>query len=619
MKKANLMISVILLSVISLYAGKKPIKYGRVDKEALEMTVCALDSTASAVVLCDYGYFNGSTYQFTRTLRIKILRKEGLNYASRVFHVPDDYNIKGVTYNLVDGEVVESKLKKSQIFSERVYRNYFRQRVTMPNVEVGSVFDIQITSLGLPMEWYFQQTIPVLRSELVLESTIYVSYRKNFFGYFPLSRGENESWLALNVPAFKEEPFMNSSENYITKFEFDIIEVSFPGYFKNVTSDWESLSNTLYQFDHFGVPLKSVNLFLKSMAKVINKKNLNDEEKIIAAVDTLHSIKWNGYNRLLTTEKELRFQYSKGVGNSADINLGLVVLLRKLGFETYPVVLSTRSNGLMSIVSPTLEKLNYVVALTKLNGKFILVDATEELLPYNLVPPRCLNQKGRIIDRDTTAWFSIVPQGKYKSVSQYNLTLDSEMNLSGKLVNAYYDYAAYDIRKEIEKIGDVDDYIDNNAKTGLIINEADIENVDDIYSPLKETFDVTIEDVAIVTDSLVYLQLMPFNKLEANSFNNDERLYPIDFTYPRERSGTISITLPNNVEVIEIPEPLRLGMPDKSVDYIYSVSQIGNKIILNYRMRIVKPMIYVSEYPNLRTMYEYVIQKEDQPLVLRYN
>ncbi len=80
------------------------------------MKVCSIDSTAPAVILCDYGYFNGNTFTFTRLLRIKILSKEGYDWANRTFTTFSKSNIRGITYNLEDGKVVEEKLKRSSIF-----------------------------------------------------------------------------------------------------------------------------------------------------------------------------------------------------------------------------------------------------------------------------------------------------------------------------------------------------------------------------------------------------------------------------------------------------------------------------------------------------------------------
>ena len=60
-------------------AQKAPIKFGKIDKANLENNVYAPDSSAAAVVLCDYGNFTMTRFQTVRTLRIKILKKEGLS------------------------------------------------------------------------------------------------------------------------------------------------------------------------------------------------------------------------------------------------------------------------------------------------------------------------------------------------------------------------------------------------------------------------------------------------------------------------------------------------------------------------------------------------------------
>lgn len=623
MKKTLPILTVIIFLFIHGYSQKAPIKFGKIDKKYLEMKVCDLDSTAAAVILCDYGYFNGNTYKFTRLVRIKILKKEGYQWADKNFWTRYKTDIRGITYNLKDGEVTKEKLKISSIYSEKVYKRLYRMRVAMPNVKVGSVVDIEYTFIGLPRDWYFQQSIPTLRSELIIENSANLTFRKNFFGYVPLHKSENNRWVALNVPSFEEEPFMNSYENYITKFEIELRKVSFPGLYINFSGDWKGVWHTLYQSKyesgHFGVPLKAANFFIKNMAKEITKKNLTEEQKVIAAIDTLHSIKWNGIEWLYTTERELKFQYNKGVGNSADLNIGLIVLLENLGFEVYPVALSTRSNGLLSTLKPSLDKLNYVVALAKVDGKFVLLDATDELLPYYLLPERCLNQRGRIIDKDTLDWVDLSPIGKYKRVAMYDLQLNSDLNMDGIIKYASYEYAAYDVRKKFETYADEDEYIDeiNLSKEGLIINDATFSNIDDIYKPVKETYNVTIENTLIQNDSLLYLPMMIYERMEENLFNSSTRDYPIDFTYPRERSGAITITLPPNIEVVELPEPLILTMPDKSLDYVYSLTQLGNKLILNYRLRVNKYVINIIDYDKLKMFYEYIIEKENEPVILK--
>jgi hypothetical protein len=85
MKRNVFMLLAVSAFCMSAFSQKPPIKFGKVDKSDLEMQYYELDSSASAVILCDYGRFNGNTLEFTRLLRIKILKKEGLSWADGIF------------------------------------------------------------------------------------------------------------------------------------------------------------------------------------------------------------------------------------------------------------------------------------------------------------------------------------------------------------------------------------------------------------------------------------------------------------------------------------------------------------------------------------------------------
>jgi hypothetical protein len=88
-----LAISFLFFSFIT-YANP-PIKFGKVSEEELLMTVYEHDSSAPAVVLCDYGFFNLRDYMFTRIVRIKILNKEGLYLANDIYPGIEKTEIRG--------------------------------------------------------------------------------------------------------------------------------------------------------------------------------------------------------------------------------------------------------------------------------------------------------------------------------------------------------------------------------------------------------------------------------------------------------------------------------------------------------------------------------------------
>ncbi|MBN1119276.1 MAG: DUF3857 domain-containing protein [Bacteroidales bacterium] len=187
--KSRFLILFLIFLFCNIYtiAQKLPIKFGDVSKEEIEMRFCEYDSSAPAAVLYDYGGLYVTDGRFTKIIRIKIFKKEGLHLANQVYPSNMLTQIRGKTYNLENDEIIVDKLENESIFKERIFEDNYNYRVTMPNVKVGSVIEIEYKFPGLPAIWYFQRDIPVLKSELYVPKTPNVEYRKNYYGYFPLS------------------------------------------------------------------------------------------------------------------------------------------------------------------------------------------------------------------------------------------------------------------------------------------------------------------------------------------------------------------------------------------------------------------------------------------------
>jgi len=611
---------VVLLSFLSLntFAQKAPVKYGNVNLEDLKMTVCEIDSSAPAVVLCSYGSFDADNFLFTHHYRVKILKKEGYDLATRKFPTSNKYNVKGKTYNLVDGEIVTDKLKSGSVFSEKVTGNYYLVNVAMPNVKEGSVIDLVITYDGFPFLWYFQENIPVRWSELRIETLKGLSYQKNFFGYERLSINESGRWVAENVPAFKPEPFMDSRENYITKFEFDITSLYIPGYYYNdIASDWNEVSETLLDSHYFGSVLKT-GYEINKAAKEFKDSDLTDIEKLKAALDYVHEIEFDGSDRCFSTEESFSYNLREKTGNSADLNLMLIKLLDKMDFTVYPVVLSTKDNGLLSPVNPSLRKLNYVLAYVKLDTNYVLVDATDDLLPYYMLPEKCLNWHGRLVHEDMSQWVDLKPTKKDEELVYYDVKLEEDLTLSGQISYRRNGYAAYDFRKKYNTFSTRDDYIESLTEKyhGLSVLNSDIKYLDSIYYPINDSYDVTIEDKVFNMDSTLYLQLSLFEQMEENPFKADERKYPVDFSVPVTRTAIVNITLPDNYKVVELPKPAKVVLPNNNASFIFSARQLGNTITLNHKLVIDKTMFVLDEYEYLKLFYNEIIKKEAEPVVI---
>lgn len=294
MKKTAFIVLFFHLLIQNTTSAKEPMKFGKVDMKDLEMTVYSADSSASAVVLCNYGYFDSNNMKFVHQMRIKILKEEGKNRGNFSVPAAEKAIVKGQTVNLENGVPVVTKLNKEGIFIDRVTKDYYRAKVSMPNVKVGSVLDIEFFYIGLPAYWSFQETIPVRWSELILEESTYFSFRKNFVGYNQVQQTEANRWIAKDVTSFKSEPYVNNYENYLTRMNIEISSIHIPGtYYKEYATTWEAVANTLREADNFGKELNTIHFYFNDLEKEIKLITTIPEERMAKAYEAIKKIKWD--------------------------------------------------------------------------------------------------------------------------------------------------------------------------------------------------------------------------------------------------------------------------------------------------------------------------------------
>jgi hypothetical protein len=603
-------------------SAKSPIKFGKPDLEDLKMKVYTPDSTAEAVVLCSYGYFDATRYEFTATYRIKILKKSGTSWGTKVFNsTNNNVSVRGITFNLEGDEVIESKLKNESILKKKMINSLYTVSVAMPNVKEGSVIDLEVSSNGLPHEWRFQDLIPVRYSELTIEDSPYINYQSNFFGYIPFDVTTRGHWEISNIPAFKKEPYMDSYTNYINKVEFDLQSVNIPGVlYEDYASSWEEVGETLDESSYFGRILSGSSGYLKEIAEEIEATCSTKEEKLKTALDKIKCIKWNNENSVVASTNALGSVYKDKLGNSADINLMLINLLERLDIKAYPIVLSTRDNGQLSYINPSLNKLNYIVCGVPVNENIQILDATEQKLPFGLLPERVLNDHGRILySKEKTDWIRLKTDKKDSEKSYFQLTLNRDFSLEGKVTASYSDYGAYNKRTELYSYNSDEDYIRHCEQKipGLEIKNLSFQNKEDIDSKLVEVWDVKLNDKVDAIDDMIMINFGFSDEFKESPFKLDTRVYPVNYPYCFNRSNTVMLQIPEGYEVMELPEPAVIRMPGNSAFFMLNYSKQGNIIVMNLRFDMNKQLFLQDEYPILKEFYTQIIKKQAQPLILK--
>lgn len=629
----------------ALHAQKAPAKFGDIPKEDIEMKVYPLDSSASAVVLFDYGVAyiasNASSISLyiERHTRIKILKKEGLSHsdvAVRLLNVGSSEerfsNLKAVTYNLENGKIVETQLSKEGIFKEKFNKNYNRMKFTLPNVREGSVieYSYKISSDFIDRfpNWRFQQSIPVRLSEYWAMIPDFFFFEKYMQGYVPLTSytadkmsyyGEmvvGNHYVSKNVPAFKTEPFMTSEDDYVSKINFALSHYQFPGQpLHEVMGSWQKLSEKLLENESFGKVIKGSG-FLKDEVEQIVAGKTEPLQKIEAISNYIRkNFEWDGEEDYLAAS--LKKVVEKKKGSSGDLNLLMASMLDKAGVDVDMVMLSTRDHGFIRQPYPMERQFNYVICAVKMNDKTMLLDATEKYLPYDVLPSRCLNGQGLRISNTNFGWIDITSKAKEKTVVSVGLSLDNSGELKGKVDYARDGYNANEMRTEYFTKGEEAFAKEFLSDKQWIIEKREFKDMDDLGKSAKGSFEVSINEHAVNTGDIIYINPFIATRIENNPFKSEKREFPVDFGNKVEVFYSCRITLPDGFAVDELPKSKVLVLPEGAGKYTYNMTQIGNSISLTSNFSINRSLFLQGEYAGLKEFYNQIVAKQAEQVVLK--
>lgn len=669
--KKTLLVLVLLFSISTLQAQK--FELGKVSIAELQEKMHPKDTSAVAAVLFEKGrnffeYSQTSGFSMVREVktRIKIYKKEGYNdWANKKIRYYIDGNAKesvtiseAITYNLIDGKIEKTKLKSDGEFDENINRYWGQKKIAMPNVKEGSVIEFQFTirspRIGSPRDWYFQTSIPVNYSEykmvvpeyfifnsnmkgnispkvtleksrkIITSSTIEktasaglmktqkTSYNEDKFDY----EETKTTYLTENVPAMKEEAYVNNIDNYATGLVQELSMTKYPDEpLKSYSTDWKSVVKTIYEYDDFGQELEKTGYFEEGLKGVIAGLN-TPEEKMDAIVKYVKAtVKWNGYYEYYCNDG-VKQAYKNKTGNIGEINLMLTAMLRYAGLTANPVLLSTRANGIA--LFPNRTAFNYVIAAVEATTGLVLLDASDEFSTPNVLPFRDLNWVGRLIRKDgTSEEVDLMPKTASVVSVSMNYSVDVNGGVSGKLRRQCTGHKAMMLRQEVKDMKE-DAYLEKfeNDNKKIEISEYTRTNEKDLKLPVIESLSYKGTNFSELIGGKIYIKPMLSFGDERNPFKQETREYPVDYGFPFLEKCMINIQIPEGYKVESMPAATTLSMVDNLGSFKYVINLTGNSIQMSVTSQINAPIISSEYYATLKEYYQKIIEKQTEKIVL---
>jgi len=244
MRNSFLFILLFCIPLSQLHAQSELPEIGFYSEQERNITSCAFDKDAEAIVLLDHAvsdYDEDYHLVTTRRIRIKILTDKEIDRGniSIPFYSKDKfefiYNIEGVTYNWnsVTRQSETLKLDKKQIFTEKINDRISQVKFALPPVKAGSIIEYTYTSVmkhyGGLRDWTFQSDIPTLKSSYRLtviptaEFTYVVSKKQDYPIVVKQPEGTGNVYFEMNnIAGLRSEPYMNAANDYWQRVEFQL-------------------------------------------------------------------------------------------------------------------------------------------------------------------------------------------------------------------------------------------------------------------------------------------------------------------------------------------------------------------------------------------------------------
>ncbi|WP_405383804.1 DUF3857 domain-containing protein [Maribacter sp. LLG6340-A2] len=622
-------------------------EFGEVSKEELLEEAYATDSSAVAAYLYKYRktyyiYNSNAGLSLVTEIheRVKIYSNEGFSYATKVVNLSRSSSdsesiskVKGSTYTMENGKVVESKLEKDGIFKSEYSKSLNQVKLTMPNVKVGSVLEYRYKIISPYIqsidEFRFQEEVPIKKLKASMSIFDYFKFNQRQKGFLllnPQTKREMNTQVGThdvvttynlkNIPALKDESFVSNIDNYRSGVNFEIVSLQIPGQiFENYAQSWEDVVKTIYESNSFGSELNKKNYFEEELDAELDGIAGDDArmEKVLEFVK--RKIKWNK-KQGVGTDEGVKKAYKNHSGNSGDINLILVSALKHAGLNASPIILSTRDNGVQ--LFPTLNGFNYVIAGIKDGDKYKVLDATEDYSAVNVLPLRDLNWFGRAINEDGTAQLvDLMPKNRSLETTMLELKINDDGSVEGSNKQRFSEHYAMLLREKY-KASTEEKYIEDLEKqySGIEISDFNIADNDEPVKPLSQSFELYWEDgVEDVGDKLYFSPLF-YLATDESPFKSKKREFPIDFGYPWEDRFLVKIKCPEGYKVESLPENTRFALPNGIGSFMFKISFAENVLQLSSSITMKNALIKSEYYDALREFYRQIIEKQAEKVVL---
>jgi hypothetical protein len=425
-------------------------------------------------------------------------------------------------------------------------------------------------------------------------------------------------WVMKDIPAFHQENYLSTPRNYIDKIQFQLSKTYNGEDSRDVMNNWKKATEEMLNQEDFGRPLKEDNDWLNGLLDKITAGGGGwmQQAKSIYYYVSSHFTCTDHYDKYIKTD--LQDVIKKNSGTVGDINLLLIAMLHGREIAADPVILSTREYGFNLSKYPMLERLNYVIARVKIDGKVYYLDAANPQLGFGQLADNCYNGHARIIsNKDSGSVYFEADSLREKKTSMVLISANEKGEMEGSYQSMPGLQESYNTRVEVSARGEENYFKDIQTSYGedLEISHGKIDSLTSLESPINIRYDFRLRQGP--GSALIYFNPMLADAWRENPFKAAERKYPVEMPYVRDELYVFSMEIPEGYIVDELPKSARVAFNVDQGMFEYLVGRQDNMIQLRCHLKLTRAYFPAEDYSSLRDFFAYVVKKENEQIVLK--
>ncbi|MEP3207407.1 MAG: transglutaminase domain-containing protein [Gilvibacter sp.] len=606
----HILLSLVLMVSSEVFAQK--VKLGNITVQELEQKTDSDFPEATAVVLSrDVKVTIGRNV--TVYEKIKILNKDGFDFSTITAEYLDINQIRGASYNLIDGAVIATQLTKDNIYSVKDEFGYTVTTLNFTQIKEGTIIEYSYQSdVGIMADIIIQDYLPIKKLAVEVYNTTYIPYglTQNPSAKIEASRSKKRNTIivnAANIPAIEPEDYVYDMNLYSGKLRLQDLDI------ESDYDEWEDFVGFYLSDYRFSNQLDPSRIYKDEISALVagETDSLAMAKKVYQFVQD--SIVWDQFYSNYPS-RGTRSTFRNKVGDVADINILLVSTLRSLGFEAFAILSSTKGNGVP--IEPNSESFNYTLASVAIGDSFYVLDAANHTANFDYIPENILNGRGMVLLAKKTYQWIDLEQINLSTLKVFNqATIEESGTIKGQTREQLTGYFARNFKKflkdEVKFSNEIVDYDYNDLRVTKI--KTDTLDVKELATL---NYDFYTDDSIEIKEDRIYLEPLLFLSLAENPFIKDERNFPIDYGYAQQREYLFTFNYPESYTIDFIPDSINIVLPNDLGRYSYQISPVEGVLQVRMQMSINTAVLPVDFYAQLKEFYQIRVSKENEKVVL---